>query len=90
MSSNGRVYVVFEGCKPGINFSWVQCHAQVDGFKGNSFKGYDTYDQATTEWKDYCTQKRRGKRVADGRDSLNLLEIDSMEIVRGLQTRILG
>ncbi|KAK3198331.1 hypothetical protein Dsin_021746 [Dipteronia sinensis] len=40
------VYVVFKGRKAGVFNSWPNCHEQVNGFKGASYKKFNTVDEA--------------------------------------------
>ena len=35
-------YVVFKGRVPGVYEHWEDALSQVNGFKGNSYKGYAT------------------------------------------------
>jgi ribonuclease HI len=37
--SHMKWYVVFRGRKPGVYNDWGTCQAQVDGYKGASFRG---------------------------------------------------
>lgn len=46
-------YVVFEGRVPGIYPSWSSCHAQVDKFKGASFRSYGTLKEAEEAYNSY-------------------------------------
>ena len=39
-------YVVHIGKEPGVYSSWAEAHAQVDGFKGNCYKKYETRNEA--------------------------------------------
>jgi len=39
-------YVVHVGKKPGVYSSWEEAHEQVNGFKGNCYKKYNTRNQA--------------------------------------------
>jgi len=40
------VYVVFKGRKTGMFNSWPECHEQVDGFPGASYKKFNSIDEA--------------------------------------------
>ncbi|MCI9078964.1 MAG: reverse transcriptase-like protein [Lachnospiraceae bacterium] len=42
----GKYYVVRNGRKNGIYRSWEECKAQVDGFKGASYKSFKTEKEA--------------------------------------------
>lgn len=39
-------YVVKVGAKPGIYKTWDECKAQVNGFSGAVYKGFEKYDEA--------------------------------------------
>ncbi len=41
-----KAYVVFKGRKPGIYKSWDECRAQVDGYSGPVFRGYESMEEA--------------------------------------------
>lgn len=41
-----RYYAVRHGRTPGIYRTWDECKAQVDGFKGPSYKKFNNYDDA--------------------------------------------
>ena len=42
----GKYYVVRNGRKKGIYRTWEECKAQVDGFKGASYKSFKTEKEA--------------------------------------------
>ena len=49
-----RVYVVFIGRIPGIyTGGWDECRAQVNGYPGNKYRGYDSYEQAVEAWEKF-------------------------------------
>ncbi|WP_176397799.1 ribonuclease H1 domain-containing protein [Bacillus cereus] len=48
-----KLYVVFEGKKPGIYQTWDECKEQVEGIKGSKFKSYSTEEQANEEYEKY-------------------------------------
>ena len=39
-------YVVYRGRQTGVFATWEECHAQVQGFKGNCYQGYKTKPDA--------------------------------------------
>lgn len=41
-----KFYAVKNGRKTGIFTTWAECQRQVTGFKGASFKGFDTLEEA--------------------------------------------
>lgn len=45
-NSSHNLYAVAKGWNTGIFTSWSECHRQVDGFKHNSFKGFNTLEGA--------------------------------------------
>ncbi|KAK2642336.1 hypothetical protein Ddye_024099 [Dipteronia dyeriana] len=40
------IYIVFKGRTTGMYYSWVECHAQVDGFPGASYQKFNSSDEA--------------------------------------------
>ena len=38
--------MVFNDHKLGVYSSWAECHDQVNGYRGNSYKKYKSYDDA--------------------------------------------
>lgn len=46
-----KFYVVFAGYQPGIYDSWEECKTQVDGYKGASYKAYDSCEAATNAFR---------------------------------------
>ena len=46
MKSHHNYYAVAKGRIPGIYSSWSECQVQVDGFKHNSFKGFNSVGEA--------------------------------------------
>lgn len=41
-----KFYAVKKGLTPGIYTSWADCQAQINGFSGAIFKGFDTLEEA--------------------------------------------
>jgi viroplasmin and RNaseH domain-containing protein len=58
-------YVVFEGRVPGVYDQWEDCLKQVNKFKGNSYKGYKTKEEAETRYMIHllAEEKRRRNRM---------------------------
>lgn len=52
-----QAYVVFQGRKPGIYFSWQECKEQVNGFSGQKQKGYATRQEAEKAWDEWIQAK---------------------------------
>lgn len=46
MAKKAKFYAVKAGRVPGIYFTWDDCKAQVDGFKGACYKSFDTPEAA--------------------------------------------
>ena len=43
-------YVVFRGRVPGVYDHWDECSKQVNGFRGNSYKSYNTRAAVEARW----------------------------------------
>lgn len=56
-SKSNKAYVVFEGRSPGVYLSWTECQSQVNGYKGNVHKSFDSYEEAFAAWVNYCNSK---------------------------------
>ena len=54
-------YVVFKGRVPGVYEHWEDAHRQVNGFKGNLYKGYPTRSIAEGHWR----RRNRGRMGTD-------------------------
>ena len=52
-------YVVFEGMVSGVYEEWDDCVKQVNGFKGNFYKGYKTKEEAEARYNNYLLGKER-------------------------------
>ncbi|RJP54919.1 MAG: ribonuclease H [Anaerolineaceae bacterium] len=46
-----KFYVVWKGRKPGIYTSWADCEAQVKGFEGAQYKGFESREAAKIAFK---------------------------------------
>lgn len=46
-----KFYVVWKGKKPGIYTSWADCEAQVKGFEGAQYKGFESREAAKIAFK---------------------------------------
>jgi ribonuclease HI len=59
-----KFYVVWKGRKPGIYTSWEDCEAQVKGFEGAQYKGFESREAAKIAFKGkYEDFKGRGQPV---------------------------
>ena len=63
MAKNKRwnFYAVARGRKPGIYTNWTECYSQVNGFKGNYYKGFDTKAEAEAFIKENGTEPKHEK-----------------------------
>ena len=59
-NSRRAAYVVFEGRKPGIYTTWAAIKAQVHRFSGQSYKGFNSLEEAREAFDNY--QNRNGVR----------------------------
>lgn len=55
MAKKNHFYVVWNGRETGIFKSWDACKAQVDGYAGAQYKGFEHRHEAERAWRgDYC------------------------------------
>ena len=66
-NSRRAAYVVFEGRKPGIYTNWAETKAQVHRFSGQSYKGFDSLEEAREAFDNY--HNRNGVRPKTRADS---------------------
>ncbi len=68
-----KAYVVFKGRKPGIYKTWAECKAQVDGFSGPVFRGYESMEAAEKAFAEndagYAARYSSSKEVYDSKAS---------------------
>ncbi|KAJ7264971.1 hypothetical protein B0H12DRAFT_1230604 [Mycena haematopus] len=50
----GRFYLVSHGRVVGIFDNWLEAQASVSGFRGNSYRGYDSVEECIDAWQDMC------------------------------------
>lgn len=48
-----QAYVVFKGKIPGIYSGWEECFAQINGFRGQEQKVYESLEAAERAWEEY-------------------------------------
>ena len=48
-------YVVFKGLHPGVYTSWHETHAQVSGYRGAVYRGFNSLELAQQAYYDYIT-----------------------------------
>ena len=46
-------YVVFRGRGPGVYTSWHATHAQIDGYRGAVYRGYESIELAHRAYSEY-------------------------------------
>eukprot|EP00978_Attheya_sp_CCMP212_P010871 scaffold26424_cov41-Attheya_sp.AAC.1 len=56
-------YAVAIGRKPGIYQSWGECHTQVNGFSGNLYQGFPSFEEA---YNFYITHPARDSDLIKG------------------------
>ena len=49
--AKNKYYVVWKGAKPGIYKSWAECQAQIKGFAGAQYKGFESETEAKKAFK---------------------------------------
>jgi viroplasmin and RNaseH domain-containing protein len=48
---------VFGGRQPRVYSSWRICHTQVNGFSNNSYRGYQTLEEAVEEFNQFLADE---------------------------------
>jgi viroplasmin and RNaseH domain-containing protein len=56
-------YVVLKGKVPGVNDDWDDCLVQVNEFPNNSYKGYNTKEEAEARYKKHLSKKEECGRM---------------------------
>ena len=51
MAKKSKLYVVWEGAKPGIYTTWDDAKAQIQGFPNAKYKSFETRAEAETAFK---------------------------------------
>ena len=51
MAKKAKLYVVWEGAKPGIYTTWDDAKAQIQGYPGAKYKAFETRAEAETAFK---------------------------------------
>nr|WP_321405798.1 ribonuclease H family protein [uncultured Carboxylicivirga sp.] len=49
--AKNKFYVVWKGAKPGVYGSWAECQAQIKGFAGALYKGFESQSEAMKAFK---------------------------------------
>ena len=63
LSMQMTCYVVYIGRVPGVYDHWEDCLKQVNKFKGNSYKGYNTRAEAESRWANHLGAETRANRM---------------------------
>ena len=56
-------YVVYIGRVPGVYTEWSECHAQVNKFRGNDYKGFKSKAEAEASYLKFL-RRRDGRKNA--------------------------
>ena len=56
-------YVVYIGRVPGVYTEWSECHAQVNGFSGNKYKGFKSKKEVEASYLKFM-RRRDGRKNA--------------------------
>ena len=51
MAKKAKLYVVWEGAKPGIYTTWDEAKAQIQGYPNAKYKAFETRTEAETAFK---------------------------------------
>ena len=65
-------YVVYKGRVPGVYDDWEDCRRQVHRFSGNSYKGYNTMEEAEARYTRYLAGVRSGSYDKEPDEDLHL------------------
>lgn len=60
-----KVYVVYEGGKPGIYYAWWSCGVDPSNLNECKYKAFDTYEDAESEWLQYCHFRKHQQEKPD-------------------------
>jgi viroplasmin and RNaseH domain-containing protein len=66
-----RFYVVFIGREPGVYDNFMDCHAQVNRFPSNLYKGYSSREEADHVWKLYRREQEQAREQTAVAEALN-------------------
>nr|WP_319401242.1 ribonuclease H family protein [uncultured Carboxylicivirga sp.] len=51
MAKKNKFYVVWKGAHPGVYATWAECQAQIKGFAGALYKGFESESEARKAFK---------------------------------------
>ena len=57
-------YVVYKGRVLGVYDKWDNYLKQVNKFKGNSYKGYKSREEAEARWMNHLREEMKKNRIA--------------------------
>jgi ribonuclease HI len=72
MTKEKKFYVVWQGRKPGIYDTWVECKAQIDGFPAARYKSFPSAREAETAFRGNSAAyvfRGSGEKVAPSRET---------------------
>ena len=50
---------MFEGRVPGVDDEWEDCQKQLNGHRGNNYKGYKSREEPEARYMNHLAQERR-------------------------------
>ena len=71
MSKKKKIYVVWEGVKPGIYQSWEECKAQVFGFENARYKSFTSLHEAEKAFTDNPWKHLKSKNAGKTKKNLS-------------------
>jgi viroplasmin and RNaseH domain-containing protein len=57
-------YVLYKGRVPGVYDEWDNCLKQMNKFKGNNYKWYNSREEVEDGWMNHLREKRKTNRIA--------------------------
>ncbi|KAJ1434571.1 Ribosomal protein L9/RNase H1, N-terminal [Sesbania bispinosa] len=82
-SDNWKWYVVFEGKRPGIYSSWLNCQVQISGYKDARYLVYKCRDLVVKAWFEYHRTggSSTSFHIGDEKDSGFLIKVCMQELL---------
>ncbi|KAJ1382704.1 Ribosomal protein L9/RNase H1, N-terminal [Sesbania bispinosa] len=79
-TDNWKWYVVFEGKRPGIYHSWLDCKVQISGYKDARHSVFKSRDLAMKAWFEYHRSggSSTSYHIGDEKFSGYLIEVCTM------------
>src|SRR5277367_4069340 len=88
-----EAYVVFQGRKPGLYYTWDECQKQVNEFSGAKFQGYTNRQNAERAWNGCEQTPRRSPEagvlataLGNAHHLQNPLEASSLTLAKRVRT----